>query len=137
MENLSRVRAFVEAACLEAGAEPRTCFDLKLAVDEACANIVEHGYPRESPGTMRVAVSFDGERLTVAITDRGRSFDPSAIAPPDLTAGLEERASGGLGWHLIRSMVDEVAYRADAAGGNCLTLVKRLRRPEDSETGEV
>lgn len=126
-ENLGKVRAFVEDACREAGADPQACFDLKLAVDEACTNIVEHGYAGMPPGDMRVSIASDGERLTVVITDRGRSFDPARIAPPDLKADCDRRASGGLGWHLIRSTVDEFQYATDAGQGNRLTLVKQAR----------
>ena len=127
-ENLARVRDFVEEACRGAGADVSTCFDLKLAVDEACTNIIEHGYAGKTPGEMRVSFAADADRLTVVISDRGRSFDPESIAEPDLEAGCESRAPGGLGWHLIRSAVDDYRYESDADGGNRLTLVKRLAR---------
>ena len=127
-ESLAAVREFVEQACRLAGADAGTCFDLKLAVDEACTNIVEHGYAGRPPGEMHVSFAAEDDRLTVVISDRGRSFDPEAIAAPDLEAACESRAPGGLGWHLIRSAVDDYRYETDAAGGNRLTLVKRLAR---------
>jgi serine/threonine-protein kinase RsbW len=130
-ENLARVREFVDGACRAAGADPQVCFDLKLAVDEACTNIIVHGYAGGPPGKMRVSFESDGERLRVVIADWGRAFDPAAIAPPDLGGGPEERASGGLGWHLIRSVVDEISYEADAAQGNRLILVKQAHGSGD------
>lgn len=121
------MREFVAEACRSAGAEPMACSDLKLAVDEACTNIVLHGYAGMAPGDMRVSVASDGDRLTVVISDRGRSFDPEEIAPPDLGAGAEAREPGGLGWHLIRSTVDEYRYEPGLDEGNRLTLFKRTR----------
>jgi anti-sigma regulatory factor (Ser/Thr protein kinase) len=47
------------------------------------------------------------------------------VSAPDLSAGWEDRAVGGLGWHLIRRSVDEVDYGPNPGGGNRLTLVKR------------
>jgi serine/threonine-protein kinase RsbW len=126
-ENLAQVRAFVEDFCRHARADPQASSDLKLAVDEACTNIVMHGYVGMPRGDMRVSIAFDGERLEVVISDHGRSFDPERIAPPDVRADSEEREPGGLGWHLIRSTVDEFRYEPAAPEGNQLTLVKRAR----------
>ena len=126
--NLEPVRAFVGDFCWRAEADPQTCFDLKLAVDEACTNIIAHGYVGMPRGDMRVSIASDGDRITVVISDHGRSFDPERIAPPDLRTGWEEREPGGLGWHLIRSTVDEFHYEPGTEEGNRLTLVKRARR---------
>ena len=111
------------------GLDPQACFDLKLAVDEACTNIVVHGYAGRSGGRMAVAFECDGDRTTVIIRDGGHAFDPESLAPPNLEAGVDEREPGGLGWHLIRASVDEFRYESDSAG-NRLTLVKSARVPE-------
>ena len=56
--------------------------------------------------------------------DNGRPFDPLNDAPePDLDSGVADRAVGGLGVHLVRTMMDEMRYRRDR-GRNHLTLVK-------------
>ena len=44
---------------------------------------------------------------------------------PDLTSDVEHRKAGGLGWHLVKKMVDEIRYVPDTPSGNVLTLVKR------------
>jgi sigma-B regulation protein RsbU (phosphoserine phosphatase) len=65
------------------------------------------------------------ERLTVTISDDGLPFNPLSAKAPDTKASLEDRDIGGLGIHLVRSMVDDVSYhrRIDK---NVLTLVKQL-----------
>lgn len=129
VESLAAIRAFVEEACRRAGAGASACFDLKLAVDEACTNIIEHGYAGRTDGSIALECEADGQSVRVAIVDRGRPFDPEQLPAPDLTAGWRERAVGGLGWHLIRSSVDEIDYGPNPGGGNRLTLVKRSHRP--------
>jgi serine/threonine-protein kinase RsbW len=126
LENLARIRRFVEEACRRAGIDESACFDLKLAVDEACTNIVEHGYAGAA-GSIALRADADAEGVRVTIRDRGAGFDPSRVRAADVTSPCEERPIGGLGWHLIRSSVDEVDYDRDPAGGNRLTLVKRSR----------
>ena len=126
-ENLPVLRGFVEQACREARFAETATLDLKLAVDEACTNILEHGYAGGAPGPIRVSFDFDGERVVLVITDRARPFAPKDAPVPDLAAPLAERNVGGLGWHLIRQIVDEIRYEPRADGGNRLTLVKNLK----------
>jgi serine/threonine-protein kinase RsbW len=123
-ENLQGIRDFIETACRRAGVERSAAFDLKLAVDEACSNILEHGYTGRRPGPIRIRFDAEGDQVVVTITDRGRAFDPKDAAIPDLDADWEHRRVGGLGWHLIRRSVDSVAYESDPNVGNRLTLVK-------------
>lgn len=128
LENLGRIRDFVEQACLRAGADAASCFELKLAVDEACTNIVLHGYRGRAAGPIELAIEQGPETMTVTIVDHGRSFCPDALPDADVTSSWENRKAGGLGWHLIRRVTDGVEYHADEERGNRLVLVKRLKR---------
>jgi serine/threonine-protein kinase RsbW len=129
VESLAAVRVFVEDACRRAGADASACFDLKLAVDEACTNIIEHGYAGRPAGPIALSCEANGESVRVTIVDFGRAFAPSELPAPDVTSGWQERPVGGVGWHLIRKSVDAIDYVPDPAGGNRLTLVKRSRGP--------
>ncbi len=96
VESLAAVRAFVEEACRRAGAEASACFDLKLAVDEACTNIIEHGYAGQPAGSIALACEADGDGLRVTIVDSGarvRALGAAAGAGPD--RGLAERGGSG------------------------------------------
>lgn len=126
LENLQAIRDFIEDACRRSGIERSTAFDLKLAVDEACTNIIEHGYAGREPGPIGISFDSGPEEVVVAITDRGRAFDPKSAPAPDLGSDWRTRPIGGLGWHLIRRFVDRIDYDSDARGGNRLTLVKKV-----------
>ena len=98
---------------------------LQLAVDEACSNLILHGYKDVEPGDVRLSVEHHGDRVQVQIEDSGRAFDPGLAAPPDVRASAQDRDLGGLGIFFINEMVDELSYeRVD--GINRLTLVKGL-----------
>ena len=61
----------------------------------------------------------------IEISDDGQPFNPLKDAPkPDLEAALEDRPIGGLGIHLVLTMMDEMHYRRENER-NHLTLVKR------------
>lgn len=68
----------------------------------------------------------DGDDIVVTITDRAPPFDPKDAPVPKLHVPATERRPGGLGWHLIRTLVDRMEYEPDEQRGNRLTLVKRF-----------
>lgn len=122
---LGRFRDFIEAACGEAGLTRETSDDLKLAVDEACTNIIEHGYAGRPPGAIILDLWLDPQQALIEITDFGRPFEPSQAPAPDVNAPLEAREPGGFGLFFIYSLMDTVEY-APSADGNRLSLRKRL-----------
>jgi anti-sigma regulatory factor (Ser/Thr protein kinase) len=63
------------------------------------------------------------------VEDDGRAFDPLQAERPPPPVNLEEAPIGGLGIHLIRSMLDECHYRREA-GWNRLTLIARSREAD-------
>ena len=135
-ENLQEIRDFIETACRRAGVERSAAFDLKLAVDEACSNILEHGYAGQKPGPIRISFDAASERVVVTIADQGRAFDPKNVAAPDLDSDWEHRQIGGLGWHLIRRSVDSVSYESGTELGNRLTLMKMTPLAKASSRAE-
>lgn len=128
-ENLPTLIDFVEQACRRCGADDVATFALRLAVEEVCMNLVLHGYRNATAGPITLGFVCEGGEMTVTVRDRGAPFSPDDALPPDLTPDWQQRRPGGLGWHLIRSMMDRLHYEADAEHGNCLTLVKKLSTP--------
>ena len=125
LANLDLVRAFVAHAASELGVPEKPRFHLQLAADEAFTNLVMHGYAGRA-GEVELTLSRESDAVVITIRDWAPPFDPTQVPPPDLSRLLSEDANGGLGIHLIRQVVDEMHYHADAFEGNVLTLVKRL-----------
>jgi anti-sigma regulatory factor (Ser/Thr protein kinase) len=124
LDRLADIRAVVERWCRGAGASEEDCHAVVLAVDEACTNVIEHGYAGRGGGSLRLAFEAGESEVRVTVRDTGQAFDPGGAPVPNIEADWEERPIGGLGWHLIRGMMDEVHYRSDDEG-NLLTLVKK------------
>ena len=97
-------------------------FKIDLVLDELATNIVKYG---GKVSEIEISLSSEVEAVTIEITDDGRPFDPlNDVAEPDLDSPLNERRAGGLGVHLVRSMMDELHYRREQ-GKNHLALTKR------------
>lgn len=94
--------------------------ELVSAVGEAFNNVVLHGYEGLQPGDLSIVTEFDTRRIVVELLDNGLSFDPAAVATPDLGRLPES----GLGLYIIRSFADEVEYSAGPP--NVLRLTKFL-----------
>lgn len=133
LADLGALLDFVDAFCEQAGIDSDDHFDLRLAVEEVCANVMEHGYVNCAPGPLELSFCSDGQQVAVTISDRAREFDPEHAPPPDLQLPAGEREPGGFGWHLVRNLMDQVHYRYDAAFGNTVTLVKHLHAAEGVE----
>lgn len=125
LENLSLIGDFISNSMIASGLDARKIFEVQLAVDEACTNIIKYGYTDEA-GTIDIICCMRNGELVVVIKDEGKPFDPTSVQPPDLNASLEERQMGGLGVHLIKTMMDEVRYEF-IDGKNVLTMVVRCR----------
>jgi serine/threonine-protein kinase RsbW len=124
-ECLGDILAFVDEACVRFGVHGSTAFDVKLAVEEVCANVIQHAYAGAEPGPLGVSIEDRADLLVITVKDRATAFDPSSAAPADTTSGWNEREAGGLGLHLVRNVVDEMHYGTSADGLNSLTLIKR------------
>lgn len=84
----------------------QTLADIKLAVTEACTNVVVHAYPDgEGPIVVSATIDEGDEQLTVVVADEGRGIVPRADSP-----GL------GLGLPLIATLADSLEL-GSADGG--------------------
>ncbi|MNY25362.1 Serine-protein kinase RsbW [compost metagenome] len=96
-------------------------------MDEACANVMEHAYPQHSQNVgLHLSIQTDPHAFTVVIADRGSTFDPIAVPPPNLDQHMAEFRVGGLGIFLMRSLMDHVDYHIQPGFKNEVRLVKYL-----------
>ena len=127
LAEISRLLDWVGTCCDKAGIRGETVFKLSLALEEAVANVIHHGFgDLPPPHRIAVEVTIDADRVTALVIDNGQPFDPSAVPEPDANLPLEQRSPGGLGVHLIRRLMDRVDYRR-VGGENRLRLEKKRR----------
>ena len=109
--------------------ESKQAKEIRLAVEEAVVNVIDYAYPIGEEGDVTVNACSDGHQVKFIISDTGTPFDPTEINQADITLSIEERPIGGLGFHLVRQLVDSINYeRLD--GRNILTLRKRIVKSE-------
>ena len=104
----------------------RTLYSVNLALDEVVTNIVLHGFDDAAGQEFEARLVVTEGLIVAEVEDGGRAFNPLDAPTPDLTAPLDERAIGGLGIHLVKSLMDRVEYRRDGQK-NVLTVRKRIR----------
>jgi len=132
-ENLSMIRDFVGSIGERAGFSKGDLVKLELAVDEACANVIEHAYGSDTTREVTVRATLDPNAVQIRIIDNGRGFDPATVTETDLESLIRQRKSGGLGMRLIRSVMDEVHYEIVPGQKNELRMTKLLHKPDATE----
>jgi len=127
---LRHLHAFLGAFWERHALPPGDAMRVELGLEEVFINVVTHGLEGMDAASQSVTVDLrlDGGALQVAIEDPGPPYDPLGQAPvADTTAGMETRRMGGLGVHLVRTLMDDVQYeRRD--GRNRFVMTARLAR---------
>lgn len=125
-ENLPDLLGFIEKACQQEQLSRQVSLDIKLAVEEACVNLIKHGYAGLAPGMIEISFQRLDQQVQITIMDFGHKFDPTTFQPPERTSEWDQRPVGGLGVFLIRQVMDEVRYASHPGSGNRLELVKKI-----------
>jgi serine/threonine-protein kinase RsbW len=118
LEGLSRE---IAGFCAQHGLGDEAEFQLNLVLEELFVNAVRHGGCDGMPSAARMHLRRDGALVRVIFFDRGNAFDLTAAPHADVDAPLSERRGGGLGIHLVRQIMREVAYRREGEW-NVLTM---------------
>jgi anti-sigma regulatory factor (Ser/Thr protein kinase) len=98
---------------------------IQIVFEELLSNIILYGGGRDI--TMKVEI--DAEQVSATIVDDGIAFNPFDAPEPDTTQALEDREVGGLGVHIVLTMMDEVSYER-VGNKNVVTVSKFWDRAE-------
>ena len=110
-ENLSEIRDFVGGHALDYGFDDRKVADIRLAVDEACTNIIKHAYGNDPEENLEITIEVDDEKFMIFLIDKGEGFDVKTYQKPNLKSQIEQKKRGGMGVHLMLNLMDEVTYK--------------------------
>jgi serine/threonine-protein kinase RsbW len=94
--------------------------DIKLAVDEACSNVIKHTYKGETSRKITLRYAAKGRTFTVCIDDNGAKLTIEQMKG----RSLDDVRPGGLGVHFIRKVFDIVKLDDRKRRGNRLILIK-------------
>jgi serine/threonine-protein kinase RsbW len=97
--------------------------DLKLAVTEACGNVVRHAYPDGDPGEVAVSYVVSDDRIVMVVEDHGAGFDAVEAARVPVAGPVD----AGMGLAIIKTIADELDIGTGADGrGTIVRMTKRL-----------
>ena len=103
------MRGLVREQVAAQGADDELTHKLTLVIDEACANVIRHGYRGDREGRMRLLLrAREPGVLEFQLRDYAAPVDPACIKPRD----LNECRPGGLGINIIDSVMDRWQFRA-------------------------
>lgn len=132
--NLAAVRGCVESLATSAGFGDEWRFRIVLAVDEALANVIRHGYCGRLDGEIHVRASIPvGGGIRLEIEDECPAVDPASIRNRD----LDEVRPGGLGWPIIRETFDRHEWRPRGDVGMYLLLERGPQPAADSPSSST
>ena len=126
LDEIPSVRQAGEKIALAIGFSAEKAAMIMLTIDEALANVIKHGYGGQKGRPIDVFIERicpEGRvGIRVLIRDRAKQVDPASIKGRD----LDDVRPGGLGVHLMKSLMDEVVHRPTAQGME-LEMVKYLK----------
>jgi len=123
-KSLEAISEFIIEEAENAHFSPSEVYAIQTAVDEACANIIDHAYGGENIGEIKIQVKEIKNGLRIILFDEGEPFEPTEVPMPDISSPLEIRKERGLGIYFIRKLMDKVIFTFSESNGNKLTLVK-------------
>lgn len=124
VQALAEIFDFAARFCAAEEIDDRDRWVVDLTLEELFTNVLKHN--PEGEGELLIELERTDGAMRIALTDFDSDrFDPTALAPPDTNAPLEQRKPGGLGIHLIEQLTDEIRYEYRGRAGTT-TVTKKL-----------
>jgi serine/threonine-protein kinase RsbW len=126
--DLEIIRGFVEHQAHTAGFGETDAYQIALAVDEACSNLIRHSYNNDESREFMVTIEVANEQMIIKIMDNGEPFNPLSVPEPNMTEYFQKFKHGGLGVFLMRKVMTEINYQPakNSKSMNILTLTKHF-----------
>lgn len=118
---LKLLRCVLRDAAAMAGLDTDTADAVILAVNEACMNIIQHSYGMAPDGRIDVRISREPGALVLQLRDYAGRVDVTTVRSRD----LDDLRPGGLGVHLIGTLMDESGFLEPPPGGGNLFQMKK------------
>ena len=121
LRELTRVNQLANSLLERRGVAQETVYATNVALEEVLSNVIRHAFEDRALHEISLQVRVSENGVELRFVDDGRQFDPLSAPAVDIRAPLEERTVGGLGIHLLRSLVSEIRYER-SGGRNHLQL---------------
>lgn len=119
LEYVGTVRLAISSLANCAGFDLEAIEDIKVAVSEACSNVVSHGRTKGAE-CYEVSCELLDDKMVISIEDCCGGYDMALYQEPDLNDPKE----GGLGIYIMKALMDEVLIRSAIGEGTSIQLIK-------------
>ena len=126
MASLPPLLAFAREYSAGMGFGERDIEHLLLALEEAVANIIQHGYGHDEQASFDIRFSQSPAGITVVLREKGFPFDPDKVVSYS-PLELASKDAQGLGMYLIKKAMDKVEYLNLGRQGMEIRLTKYLK----------
>ncbi|MFN8438781.1 MAG: ATP-binding protein [Cytophagales bacterium] len=123
--NLAKLRHYMENSLKENSIDDTVSFQLVMAVDELCANIIEHSCTQKPDDFIQIELKKQKNQVVIKIIDKGNSFDPKEHCPLSVKDLIKKKANGGLGLRIVSKFIDKIEYEVKNKLNIC-TLYKNI-----------
>jgi serine/threonine-protein kinase RsbW len=99
--------------------------DIKIAVSEACTNVVQHAY-ENGEGKIDIKCIVLPKELKIEVRDSGKGFDKGILGTSEQIQQSEEKLGLGLGLTFIKNLMDTMKLDTELGKGTTLTMSKKI-----------
>lgn len=110
LSRLQEIRDYIYRASTGFGFSDKVAYNISLAVDEACSNLIKYAYNLEFDHKICISVETDNNEFNVLISDNGKPFNPLEVESPNMTEYFKKLQRGGLGIFIMKSVMDDITY---------------------------
>jgi len=121
-EYVGTVRMTIAHVAANAGFDIEAIDDIKIAVSEACTNIIRHSH-KNTDFSYDIIVEREEKSLTISVIDHGVGFETGEYEEP---VPGENRGSG-MGIFIVRALMDEVDIKSELGVGTQIRMTKYLQ----------
>ena len=132
LDEIDRLHKAIAAFCADAGRGGEAAAFV-LCAEELVTNTILHGFGGEAGHAVSVDLTASADAMAVRIVDDAQAFDPTVDIEADLDSDIETREIGGLGRHLVSTLMDTFSYARDE-GRNVVSFGRATRELKGAAT---
>lgn len=122
---LALVRRLLEASAHSMMLDAELLNDIKLAVTEACTNVIKHAFKYDPGRKFGITIQISPILYLIRVVYEDSEFKPDTIPLPD----LDDHKGEGLGVYIMRNIMDDVVYSKDPPTGTVTLRMVKLLKP--------
>ena len=126
---LEMIRNFIFSIPAVTKMNRREQYNVVMAVEEACENIISHAYTKKSENpNIKVQVEYDARKIAVTVIDKGRGFSRNKGLEKKLGNKTTDVKIGGLGLYIIENLMDNIDYSINPGVENKVRMIKYIKK---------